>query len=111
MKIAVQQREDMNNDDEKKVSNDVTTETEKLNDYGIKAEARKEDKIENVDKMSKIIKYSSRSLLKCSHCPYVVARKDCLKKHIEHKHEGVEQKYECDECGKLFKTKEMKKDH
>ena len=40
-----------------------------------------------------------------------LARKDCLKKHIEHKHEGVEQKYECDECGKLFKTKEMKKDH
>ena len=104
----------MNNDDEKKVSNDVTTETEKLNDYGIKAEARKEDKtdkIENVDKMSKINKHSSRSLLKCSHCPYEVARKDCLKKHIEHKHEGVEQKYECDECGKLFKTKEMKRDH
>ena len=62
----------MNNDNEKKVSNDVTTETEKLNDYGIKAEARKEDKmdkIKNVDKMSKINKHSSRSLLQCSHCP------------------------------------------
>ena len=60
----------MNNDDEKKVSNEVTT--EKLNDYGIKAEARKEDKmdkIKNVDKMSKINKHSSRSLLQCSHCP------------------------------------------
>ena len=61
MKIAVQfNRENMNNDDEKKVSTDVTTEKEKLNDYGIKAEARKEDKIENVDKISKINKHSSR---------------------------------------------------